>query len=160
LRKTTLRNAKAILKMTLRAEFEPLRLSWYGFHRGPAACKRAWDCGSPSPEKLAAEVARATAWLSLWPKTKGGNRKAGSSYSLKHVAERRHQTRTPGRDYYIGNGSLLMAARRLGFAIEPTGSWSGDERDFCNGWIGIATAAGSYPRYEAQSYSQALRRFA
>jgi hypothetical protein len=142
--------------MTLRDEFEPLLISWYGFHRGPAACKRAWACANPSGEKLAAEIARATEWLSRGPKTKAINKKAGSSYSLKHIAERWHERRRPGNPY-ISSGALLMAAHRLKFAIEPTGSWSGDERDFCNGWLGIATAAGSYPRYETQSYPQALR---
>jgi hypothetical protein len=39
-----------------------------------------------------------------------------------------------------------MAARHLGFPVEPTRNWSNDERDFCNAWLGITSAAGDYPQ--------------
>src|SRR5882724_6311650 len=89
------------LRMTLRIEFEPLLISWYGFHRTAASCKAAWDARDES--QLKDEIARATEWLSHWPRTAAINRKAGASANLKHVAERWHQDRSPGCDYYIGS---------------------------------------------------------
>jgi hypothetical protein len=130
--------------MLLRAEFEPLLLSGYGLHRDPVQCKAVWDREPCSDARLAAQVARATEWLSHWPRTKVINKKAGTSCGLKHVAEHWHRARSPGRDYYISNGALLMAAHRLGFMIEPTTGWSGDWYDFANAWLNIASAAGDY----------------
>ena len=140
--------------MTLRDEFEPLLISRYGLHRDPAVCKVMWDREGDEAH-LREEIVRATEWLTTWAKTKGTNRKAGSSYSLKHVAERWHERRRLGNPY-ISNGALLMAAHRLGFTVEPTRRWSGDWYDFSNAWLNVVTAAGNY----AHTEPRALRRLA
>ncbi len=141
--------------MTLRDEFVPFLLSWYGFHRTPSACAAIWNDTARSESQLADEIARAAEWLSQWSPTTSVNRKAGSSYSLKHVAERWHEVRAPRRNAYIGNGSLVMAALRLRFVVEPTRNWSGDARDFCNAWLGVPRPAGEYPHVVYDSRGKA-----
>jgi hypothetical protein len=133
--------------VSLRDEFEPRLISWFGFHPTADTCRRAWNSPAAHDEpRIKDEIARATEWLEQWTPTKTINRKAGSSYGIKHIAERWHEVRTPAANCYIGNGSLLMAAVRMGFPATPTGMWSGDAREFSNGWLGLPRAAGEFPK--------------
>jgi hypothetical protein len=130
--------------MSLRDEFQPRLISWYGMHRDPELCHLAWAAAGDSEPQLADEIARASEWLSRWPKTTNINRRAGTSYGLKHRAEDWYAAR--GTPCYISNGALLMAAHRLGFRLEPTENWSDG---FANAWLNIASAAGKYPAHDA-----------
>jgi hypothetical protein len=65
-------------------------------------------------------------WLSRFAKTKALNRR-GSSYFLKHVAE---------RDIgYLTNGVFIAAAIAEGFRVQRVG------RDNANAWLNIASSA-------------------
>jgi hypothetical protein len=124
--------------MTLRSEFEPLLISWVGLHRDPLRCKAEWDRDGHDESYLAEEIACAAAWLSQWPKIKAINCKS-DSYGFKHRAEEWHLAR--GKSVYISNGALIMAARRLGFAIEPADDFSDG---FSNAYVNLPVAAGAY----------------
>ena len=71
-----------------RAEFEPHGISPVGFHdRGALACRKAWD--DLGPEYFCdAQIDAAEEWLSRCDRTKRINAKGGSSYALKHRAEK------------------------------------------------------------------------
>lgn len=56
------------------------------------------------------EFDRACEWLQQHVRTKNVNRRAGSSYRLKHLAER--------KDGYISNGMLIAAAMHCGFKLQ------------------------------------------
>jgi hypothetical protein len=139
--------------MSLPDEFKPHLISPYGFHPTLAACEAAWNAHAGREPQLVDEIDRASEWLRQWPPTTSVNRKAGGSGGLKHIAERWHEVRSPGRNYYIRNGALLMAAIRLNFPVEPTHNWSGD--DWCNGWIGVPSRAGEYPPVSYDSRGKA-----
>jgi hypothetical protein len=103
--------------MSLRAEFEPLRLSPDGLHPDAESCRKAWDRETSSDARLEAMVALAAEWLALCTKSKSVNRRVPSSYGLKSIASRWH-----GQDGFgpmILNGCFLMAADRAGFDMEP-----------------------------------------
>jgi hypothetical protein len=68
--------------------------------------------------------ARARAWLEAQPRTKRVSPAAGSSYQLKHLAERR-----TGR--YITNGIFIAAAVAAGFTVERLGD-TPDARQSCS----------------------------
>jgi hypothetical protein len=99
----------------LRREFEPLLISPYGCHLNADLCRRYWN--SDRWSDLAGEVACATAWLAGAAHTKRVNGRAGTSYGLKHKAER--WGKKNGLAGYVMNGCFLMAAKRGGFLIEP-----------------------------------------
>lgn len=140
--------------MSLQSEFEPLLLSPHGFHRTAAICTAAWRDSSGREPQLADEIERATTWLARWTPTKCVNRKLGSSYGLKAVAEHWHQVRKPGANYYIGNGAFCMGAVRLGFPVEPTRGWSvGTVHEFSNAWLGLPRAAGDFDKVTYDSSS-------
>jgi hypothetical protein len=127
-------------KMTLRDEFEAKMISWIGLHCDPLRCKAEWDRSSADESYLAEEIACAAEWLAQWPKTRTLNQKA-DSYGFKHRAEDWQRAR--GKSCYISNGALIMAAHRLGFAIEPADDFSGG---FSNALLNLPAAAGVYVR--------------
>ena len=57
-------------------------------------------------------------FLAMMKRTKVPNRKVGSSYRLKHVAERWYY-KTFNRHCYIPDGAFIAAAYHLGFVSEP-----------------------------------------
>lgn len=60
------------------------------------------------------------AWLRLVGRTKHPNPRVGSSYQLKHRAEKYWKNhREAGQDYYISNGMFIAAAIHLGFIVKP-----------------------------------------
>jgi hypothetical protein len=128
--------------MALRDEFEPLLISPFGLHKDANLCLAYWG----NEEGCPAEFERAWEWLQLWPRTKKINRSAGTSYGLKHAAERWHRNKRSG-DPYISNGHLIMAAHRLGFAMEGIpANYCGPgprefTRDICNVWLNISKRA-------------------
>jgi hypothetical protein len=95
-----------------RAEFERLGISPVGFHVDDrAACRKAWDDLGPE-YSCDAQITAAEEWLSRCDRTTKISEKGGSSYSLKHRAERWAKR-------YISNGALIMAAHRLSFHMSP-----------------------------------------
>jgi len=72
------------------------------------------------------EFDRACEWLSTKIKTKNPNRWAGTSYGLKHAAERAMRG-------YICNGAFITAAYAMGFSVQSQRKCDGP-----NPWIGIA----------------------
>lgn len=106
--------------MNLRTEFEPLLISPYGLHLDAERAARCWDLteqNGDTDEGLGGQIARADEWLRLCRRTKHVNRKAGTSYGLKHAVERWHRGLTPSINCYVQNGCFLMAAHRLGFKM-------------------------------------------
>jgi hypothetical protein len=104
---------------TLRAEFEPLLLTPFGFCRDAEDCAKHW--GGRNEEHLQDQIERSIAWLRLCGTGEKVERKQ-TSYGVKHEAERWWRER--GADYggYICNGALIMAALRLGMLVERIGS--------------------------------------
>jgi len=98
----------------LRREFELQLISPYGCHLKPEICCCVWE--RRSWEDVPAQIAAATEWLSHVNRTKNINHHS-TSYRYKHEAERWSYA-NGGVDYII-NGSLIMAAKRMGFRIEP-----------------------------------------
>jgi hypothetical protein len=100
----------------LRAQFEPMFLTWTGFVDSAAAAKAGWD----QDHDLTAQVAEATAWLQQVPRTKRVDHRSPGSYGLKHEVE--DWARAQGHPTtYVSNGAFLMAAIQLGFIVQrPT----------------------------------------
>jgi hypothetical protein len=98
----------------VRAEFEPQLISPAGCHLTAKLCRIAWE--ESSKKDIPAQIATAVAWLQMVNRLKTINRRQ-TSYGYKHevewwaAASKRHQ--------YVSNGSFLMAAKRLGFLIQP-----------------------------------------
>jgi hypothetical protein len=63
------------------------------------------------------QVLRAARFIDQAPRIKGLNPKR-STYGWKHVAERCFQNLTPGQDYYVGEGSFLIAAWAMGLTVK------------------------------------------
>lgn len=63
--------------------------------------------------------------------------KSGTSYGLKHAAERYHRNKDGNGDNYIANGMLIAAAVHLGFKVRPVGP---------NAYLNIAAERTSAPR--------------
>jgi hypothetical protein len=78
------------------------------------------------PNELAA-FSRAREWLAGFAKTEKLNKRCGTSYGLKHVAERKIG--------YITNGTFICAAIAEGFRVERCAS------DSPNAYIAIARDA-------------------
>jgi len=97
----------------LRAEFEPQLISPAGCHLTAKLCRMAWE--NPL-EDTPAQVATAMAWLRMVNSRKTINRRQ-TSYGYKHEVER--WAAANGGHHYVSNGSFLMAAKRLGFRIQP-----------------------------------------
>jgi hypothetical protein len=57
-----------------------------------------------------AHLSRVVAWLQRWPRTKSVNRRAPSSYVMKHIVER-------DLDEYVSNGEFILAALIVGLQI-------------------------------------------
>ena len=77
-------------------------------------------------DRSLSQFMRARQWLRKFPKTKTLNRRAGSSYGLKHVA-----AHSIG---YVTNGVFIAAAAAEGFTIERI-------TDSPNAWFNISTRA-------------------
>lgn len=99
-------------------------LTWHGFEEPGAVAYNERRAKMLHPAVLQ-EFERAVAWLLLVPRRKVPNRKCGSSYGIKHTAER-------WAGGYIGNGMLLCAALHLRLAVArcPYGP---------NGWLAISS---------------------
>lgn len=69
-----------------------------------------------------AQVLRAAEYLEGAPRRATVNPKR-STYGWKHVAEHWHKGRSPAEDYYIGEGSFILACWAMGVVVkrQPTG---------------------------------------
>jgi hypothetical protein len=125
--------------MTLREQFEPHLLSPHGAHLNAELCRKAWD-EVQDEAHLNEEFERAVEWLSLIGKTKNINRRAGHSYGLKHAVEGYFHRKHGQGDVYVSNGVFLMAARHLGFKLEPyEARYAGGDWDCWNAFLNISS---------------------
>jgi hypothetical protein len=84
-------------------------------------------------------------WLDQQPRTKNPNRTIGSSYTLKHMAEKEVEVG------YIPNGIFIAAAIARGFKITRP-------EDGPNVWINISSRAGTeFDKRERERRSQRVR---
>ncbi|ONG56981.1 hypothetical protein BKE38_05145 [Pseudoroseomonas deserti] len=67
--------------------------------------------------KGVAQVLRAAEFIAVAPRRATVNLRR-SCYGWKHVAERWHKARFPGKDYYIGEGSFLVACWAMGVLVK------------------------------------------
>ena len=77
-------------------------------------------------------------WLNRQPRTKRTNRRPGTSYSLKHVAEKEVEVG------YLPNGIFIAAALACGFKIRR-------QEDGPNAWINISTDKRRYVNQSRRS---------
>jgi hypothetical protein len=67
--------------------------------------------------KGVAQVLRAAEFLAVAPRRVTLNTQR-SAYGWKHVAEKWHKIASPGEDYYIGEGSFVLACWAMGVLVK------------------------------------------
>lgn len=111
---------------------------------GPDAfAKRRQDMTS---EYGVAQVLRAARFINQAPRTRTLNKRR-STYGWKHVAERHFQNLAHSRDYYIGEGSFLVAAWAMGLLVKA-------DHDGTH-WVNIAEAAATAAQAEVKRLREA-----
>lgn len=109
-------------------------LAWYGFGPRPQDRYEFHRHRTVMTEPRQVEqFLRAVEWLEQARRTRTIRRRR-TSYGWKHVAERWHSRRSPGRDPYIAEGMFIAAAIHLGFLSSPM-------RNGTSVWLNIAAAS-------------------
>jgi hypothetical protein len=141
-------NAVSVIEM-YRAQ--DVHLHWGGHWNG-------YDMRRSGPERLAerraemtgewgvAQVLRAARFIDQAPRIKGVNKRR-STYGWKHVAEGFFKNQNPGEDYYVGEGSFLIAAWAMGLLVKM-------DTDGTH-WVNLAEAAAAAVRTEAKRLQRA-----
>jgi hypothetical protein len=92
------------------------RASVSGLRRWPEGDLQIKRAETTGPWGIA-QVVRAAQFIDQAPRTVGANLRHGT-YGWKHTAERFHKRRLDGvGDYYVGEGSFLIAAMALGLKV-------------------------------------------
>jgi hypothetical protein len=124
--------------MSLRDEFEKLKISPDGLHPDAKSCAAAWNRETSTDERLARMIDLAEQWLLCCKPSKSVNKTAPSSFGLAKICSRWHGGAR------VLSGCLLMAASRLGYQMEAQPPMFIEKigRNDANAWISIT----SWPR--------------